>query len=74
MRIIHKPIRHALLRKMCQVTTYEEALEDVNVQEWKRAMNREMESMGSNSVWSLVKGPRKVQIHWKKVDLHEKEP
>ena len=46
---------------MYQVTSYEEALEDVDVQEWKRAMDREMESMGSNSIWSLVEAPRGVK-------------
>ena len=59
--IIHKPTRHALLGKMYQVTTYEKALEDVDVQEWKRAMDREMKSMGSNLVWSLVKALRGVK-------------
>ena len=42
-------------------TTYEEALEDVDVQEWKKAMDREMESMGSNAVWSLVEAPKGVK-------------
>ena len=46
-----------MLGKIYQVTTYEEALEDVDVQEWKRAMEREMESMSSNSVWSLIEAP-----------------
>ena len=46
---------------MYQVTTYEEALEDIDVQEWKRVMNRYMESMGSNSVWSLVEAPRGIK-------------
>ena len=45
---------------MYQVTTYEEALEDVDVQEWKRAMEHEMESIGSNLVWPLAKAPREV--------------
>ena len=43
------------------LTTYEEALEDVDVQEWKKAMDYEIESMGSNSVWSLVGAPRGVK-------------
>ena len=42
-------------------TAYEKALEDVDVEEWKRALNREMESMDSNSVWSLVESPRGVK-------------
>ena len=48
-------------------TTYEEALEDVDVQEGKKAMDREMESMGSNSVWSLVeatKGVKPIGCKW----------
>ena len=57
-RIIHKLKRYALLGNMYQVfwtihTIYEEALEDVDVREWKREMSCEMESMGSNSVRSL---------------------
>ena len=31
------------------------------MQEWKKAMNHEMESMGSNSVWSLVEAPKGVK-------------
>ena len=61
--LIRKPAMCALLGETYQVvldnpdddsTTYEEALEDVYVQEWKEAMDREMESMGSNLVWSLI--------------------
>ena len=69
-RLIRKPARYSLLGETYQVvldnpdddpTTYEEALEDVDVQEWKKAMDREMKSMGSNSVWSLVKAPEGVK-------------
>ena len=68
-RLIRKPARYALLGETYQVvldnpddpTTYEEALEDVDVQEWKKAMDREMESMGSNSVWSLIESPKGVK-------------
>ena len=69
-RLIRKPVRYALLGETYQVvldnpdddpTTYEEALEDVDVQEWKKAMDREMESMGSNSVWSLIEAPNGVK-------------
>ena len=42
-------------------TIYDEALEDVGVQEWKRAMDIEMESICSNLVWSLVEAPRGVK-------------
>ena len=54
---------------MYQVTTYEEALEDVDVQEWKRTTDHEMESISSNSVWSLVEAPKGV-----KPIAQEKEP
>ena len=59
---------------MYQVTTYNEALENVDVQEWKRVMDREMESVGSNLVWSLIEALRGGKTHWKQVDLQEKEP
>ena len=68
-RLIRKPARYALLGETYQVvldnpdddpTTYEEALEDVDVQEWKKAMDREM-IVGSNSVWSLVEAPKGVK-------------
>ena len=72
-RLIRKPTRYALLGETYQVvldnpdddpTTYEEALEYVDVQEWKKAMDREMESMGSNSVWSLVEAPKGGKTNW----------
>ena len=59
---------------MYQVTTYEEALEDVDVQEWKRAMDREMESIGSNLVWSLVEAPRGVKPIGSKFIYKKKSP
>ena len=40
---------------------YKEALEDVDAQEWFKSMDREMESMYSNSVWSLVEAPKEVK-------------
>ncbi|XP_060672785.1 flavanone 7-O-glucoside 2''-O-beta-L-rhamnosyltransferase-like [Ziziphus jujuba] len=40
------------------LTTYKEKLKDVDVQEWKKAMDCGMESMDSNSVWSLVEVPK----------------
>ena len=42
-------------------TRYEEALEDVDVKEWKKAINREIEFIGSKSVWSLIEAPRGVK-------------
>ena len=68
--IICKQARYALLGEVYQVIlynpdddspTYEEALEDVEVHEWKRVMDREMKSMGSNLVWYLVEAPRGVK-------------
>ena len=41
--------------------SYNEALEDVDVQEWLKAMNREIEFMYSNSVWTLVEAPKGVK-------------
>ena len=41
-------------------TIYEEALEDKDVQEWKKVIDRGMESMGSNSIWSLVESSRGI--------------
>ena len=69
-RTIRKPSRYLLLGKSYQPITinseedpvnYKEALEDVNVQEWLKAMDREMESMYSNSVWSLIEAPKGVK-------------
>ena len=59
---------------MYQVTTYEEALEDVDVQEWKRAMDHEMESMSSNLVWSFVEAPRGVKPIGSKLIYKKKSP
>ena len=66
-RTICKQGRYALLGETYQgildyldddPTTYEEELEDVDVQEWKKAMDHEIESMGSNLVWSLEEALR----------------
>ena len=32
------------------------------MQEWKRAMDSEIESVGLNSLWSLVEAPRRVKL------------
>ena len=37
--------------------TYDEAINDVDSKSWKQAMNNEMDSMKSNSVWELVDLP-----------------
>ena len=69
-RVRRKPARYVLLGESYQVIAidseddpinYKEALEDVDVQEWQKAMDREMESMYSNSVWSLVEAPKWVK-------------
>ena len=74
-RTTHKPSRYLLLGESYQAITidskedpinYKEALEDVDAQEWLKAMDREMEFMYSNSVWSLVEAPKGVKpIGWK---------
>ena len=69
-RTTHKPSRYLFFGESYQVITidseedpinYKEALEDVDAQKWLKAMDREMESMYSNSVWSLVKAPKGVK-------------
>ena len=65
-----KPSRYLLFGESYQAITiysegdpvnFKEALEDVDAQEWLKAMDREMESMYSNSVWSLVEAPKGVK-------------
>ena len=75
-RMTRKPSRYLLLGESYQVITidskegpvnYKEALEDVDVQERLKSMDREMESMYSNSVWSLVeatKGVKPIGCKW----------
>ena len=69
-REIRKPSRYILMGESYQAIlidhdndpiSYNEALEDVDVQEWLKAMNREMKSMYSNSVWTLVEAPKRVK-------------
>ncbi|KAK9187740.1 hypothetical protein WN944_019139 [Citrus x changshan-huyou] len=43
------------------LTSYNEALIDRDVEFWKKAMNQEMESMYSNKVWELVEAPNGVK-------------
>ena len=59
---------------MYQVTTYKEKLKDVDVKKWKREMDHEMESMGSNSIWSLVDAPREVKPFGSKLIYKKKSP
>ena len=65
-----KPSRYLLLSESYQAITinreedpvsYKEALKDVDAQEWLKAMDREMESMYSNSVWYLIEAPKGVK-------------
>ena len=65
-----KTSRYLLLGESYQAITidseedpvnYKEALEDVDAQKWLKAMDHEMESMYSNSVWSLVEAPKGVK-------------
>ena len=69
-REIRKPSRYVLMGESYQAImidhdndpiSYNETLEDVDVQEWLNAMNREMESIYSNSVWTLVEAPKEVK-------------
>ena len=41
--------------------TYKHAMEDSDKEKWQEAMNQEMESMYSNSVWELVDQPEDVR-------------
>ncbi|KAL0405215.1 UNVERIFIED_CONTAM: hypothetical protein Slati_3835400, partial [Sesamum latifolium] len=47
--------------------TYGEAISDIDSDKWLEAMKSEMDSMGSNQVWTLVdppKGARPVGCKW----------
>ena len=59
---------------MYQVITYKETFEDVEVQEWKRAMDHDMEPIGSNLVWSLIEAPRGVNPIGSKWIYKKKSP
>ena len=72
-REIRKPSRYVLIGESYQailidhdndLISYNEALKDIDVQEWLKAMNHEMESMYSNSVWTLVEAPKEVKPIW----------
>ena len=41
--------------------TYADAMDDSDKENWQEAMNQEMESMYSNSVWELVDPPDHVK-------------
>ena len=42
-------------------STYADAMDDSDKEKWLEAMNQEMESMYSNSVWELVDPPEHVR-------------
>ena len=42
-------------------TTYEEAMANVDLAHWVRAMKAELESMDSNQVWDLVEAPANIK-------------
>ena len=42
-------------------STYKDAMDDSDKEKWLEAMNQEMESMYSNSVWELVDPPEHVR-------------
>ena len=69
-RTARKPSRYLLLGESYQAiiidseedpVNYKEALEDVDAQEWLKAMDCEMESMYFNSVLSLIEAPKGVK-------------
>ena len=41
--------------------TYEEAMNDIDVYHWIKAMKSELDSMYSNQVWDLVKAPNDIK-------------
>ncbi|XP_022880808.1 uncharacterized protein LOC111398087 [Olea europaea var. sylvestris] len=64
------PSRYLLYGKSYQVisteqeedpTSFKKAMEDVDFESWKLAMNSEIKSMYSNKVWNLVNAPNGVK-------------
>ena len=45
-------------------STYEEAMTDIDSDQWKLAMKAEMESMYSNQVWELVDSCANIKPIW----------
>ncbi|KAH9780110.1 hypothetical protein KPL71_007953 [Citrus sinensis] len=69
-RVTRLPVRYILLGEtytaisyehVQDLTSYNEALIDRDVEFWKKAMNQEIESMYSNKVWELVEAPNGVK-------------
>ncbi|KAL2465527.1 cysteine-rich RLK (RECEPTOR-like protein kinase) 8 [Abeliophyllum distichum] len=69
-RVIRKPSRYLFIEESKQVisteqvddpNSYKEAINDVDADLWRLAMNTEMESMYSNQVWELVDAPKGIK-------------
>ncbi|TYK02298.1 gag/pol protein [Cucumis melo var. makuwa] len=69
-RVVHQPDRYLGLSETQVVIpddgvedplTYKQAMNDVDCDQWIKAMNLEMESMFFNSVWTLVDQPNDVK-------------
>jgi hypothetical protein len=69
-RIIRPPVRLILLNEIYQMEsdgsdndpfTYQEAMNDKDVEHWKKTMESEMDSMYINQVWTLVDKPESIK-------------
>ena len=69
-RVIRPPVRYREIgeaqiaisdESVDDPLTYQDAMEDSDKEEWLKAMNLEMESMYSNSVWELVDQPDEIK-------------
>ena len=70
-RVIRRPSRYLLYGESFEAvsteededpTTYKEAVEDIDADQWKSAMDLEMKSMYTNTVWDLVDLPNGVNL------------
>ena len=70
-RIVRPPIRFIGLGETYEAIseeaksdpyTYEEAMNDIDVHHWNKAMKFELDSMYSNQVWDLVKVPNGIKL------------
>ena len=53
--------------------TYQEAINDKDVEHWKKAMESEMDSIYTNQVWTLVDKPEGIKpIYRLQMDLQNK--
>ena len=66
-----KPIGSKLIHK---TKSRNKPCVDVDVQEWKKAMDHEIESMGSNSVWPLIEPPKGVKLIGSKLIYKKNSP